>query len=107
MTEGGKVVAHKQLSGGSGLVGMEDGVTDDPTGSSLSMGVAMSVRLLAEWWFEAQHCQAWWSLYLSQFNYSLAHRAGRHSAKPDALSRRVNHQPEGDDNEDQVMLPAE
>ena len=52
-------------------------------------------------------CQAWWSLYLSQFDYSLAHRAGRHSAKPDALSRRVNHQPEGDDNEDQIMLPAE
>ena len=51
--------------------------------------------------------QAWWSLYLSQFDYSLAHRASRHSAKPDALSRHVNHQPEGDDNKDQVMLPAE
>ena len=51
--------------------------------------------------------QAWWSLYLSQFDYSLAHRAGRHSAKPDALSRHVDLQPEGDDNEDQVMLPAE
>ena len=31
--------------------------------------------------------QARWSLYLSRFYYSLAHRAGRHSAKPDALSR--------------------
>ena len=51
--------------------------------------------------------QAQWSLYLSRFDYSLAHRAGRHSAKPDALSRRVDHQPEGDDNEDQIMLPAE
>ena len=30
-----------------------------------------------------------------------------HSAKPDALSRHVDHQPEGDDNEDQIMLPAE
>ena len=53
------------------------------------------------------HHQAQWSLYLSQFNYSLTHRAGRHLAKPDALSRHVNHQPEGDDNEDQIMLPAE
>ena len=51
--------------------------------------------------------QAWWSLYLSQFDYSLAHRAGKHSAKSDALSRLVDHQPIGDDNEDQIMLPAE
>ena len=51
--------------------------------------------------------QAQWSLYLSRFDYSLAHRAGRHSAKPDALSRRVDHQPIGDDNEDQIMLLAE
>ena len=52
-------------------------------------------------------CQARWSHYLSRFDYCLAHRAGRHSAKPDALSRRVDHQPVGDDNEDQIMLPAE
>ena len=52
-------------------------------------------------------CQAWWSLYLSWFDYSLAHRASRHSAKPDALSRHVDHQPKGDDNKDQIMLPAE
>ena len=51
--------------------------------------------------------QAPWSLYLSQFDYSLTHRAGRHSAKPDALSRHVDHQPEGDDNEGQVMFPME
>ena len=51
--------------------------------------------------------QARWSLYLSRFDYSLAHRAIRHSAKPDALSRGVNHQPEGDDNENQIMLPVE
>ena len=51
--------------------------------------------------------QARWSLYLSRFDYSLAHRAGRHSAKPDALSRCVDHQPKGDDNEDQIMLPVE
>ena len=51
-------------------------------------------------------CQARWSLYLSQFDYSLTHRAGRHSAKPDALSRQVDHQPVGDD-KDQIMLLAE
>ena len=51
--------------------------------------------------------QAQWSLYLSQFDYSLTHRAGKHSAKPDALSRCVNHQVKGQDNEDQVMLPTE
>ena len=51
--------------------------------------------------------QARWSLYLSHFDYSLAHRAGRHSSKPDALSRCVDHQVEGDDNEGQVVLPAE
>src|SRR6266481_7432507 len=51
-------------------------------------------------------CQAHWSLYLSRFDYSLIHRAGQHSAKPDALSQRADHQVEGEDNEDQVMLPA-
>src|SRR6266481_4786735 len=51
--------------------------------------------------------QACWSLYLSQFNYSLAHRAGRHLAKPDALSRRVDYQVDGEDNEDQVILLME
>ena len=51
--------------------------------------------------------QARWSLYLSGFDYSLTHRASRHLAKPDALSRHVDHQPEGDDNEDQIMLPVE
>jgi len=45
--------------------------------------------------------------YLSQFYYSLVHRAGQHSAKLDALSRRTDHKIEGEDNEDQVMLPAE
>ena len=52
-------------------------------------------------------CQAQWFLYLSQFNYSLTHRASKLLAKPNALSRCVNHQVKGEDNEDQVMLPAE
>ena len=49
---------------------------------------------------------AQWLLYLSQFDYSLTHRAGKHLSKPDALSRCVDHQVEGEDNEDQVMLSA-
>ena len=52
MTEGGKVVAREQLPGGSRLVGMSDGVTDDPTGSSWSMGVALLVQFSVEWQFE-------------------------------------------------------
>ena len=51
--------------------------------------------------------QAQWSLYLSQFDYSLTHRASKHSAKPDTLSRHIDHQVEGEDNESQVMLPTE
>ena len=51
--------------------------------------------------------QAWWSLYLSWFDYSLTHRAGKHSAKPNALSRRIDHRVEGEDNGSQVMLPTE
>ena len=52
------------------------------------------------------HRQAWWSLYLSQFDYSLTHRAGKNLAKPDALSRCIDHQVKGEDNEGQVMLPT-
>ena len=52
------------------------------------------------------HHQARWSLYLSRFDYSLTHRAGKHSAKPNALSRRIDHQVEEEDNEGQVMLPT-
>src|SRR5882672_7747854 len=51
--------------------------------------------------------QACWSLFLSRFDFSLIHRPGRHSAKPDALSRRKDHLTKEGDNQDQVMLPAE
>ena len=37
------------------------------------------------------HCQAHWSLYLSHFNFKLIHHPDCHSAKPDALSRHVDH----------------
>src|SRR5467141_4042313 len=53
------------------------------------------------------HWQACWSLFLSRFDFSLIHRPGQHSAKPDALSRQKDHLTEGEDNQDQVMLPAE
>ena len=52
------------------------------------------------------HRQARWSLYLSQFSYSLTHRASKHLAKPNTLSRRIDHQVEGEDNKGQVMLPT-
>src|SRR5882672_10722492 len=48
--------------------------------------------------------QACWSLFLSRFDFSLIHRPGRHSAKPDALSCRKDHLTEEGDNQDQVML---
>src|SRR5467141_220990 len=48
-----------------------------------------------------------WSLFLSRFYFSLIHRPGRHSAKPDALWRRKDHLTKEEDNQDQVMLPAE
>ena len=48
--------------------------------------------------------QARWSLYLSRFDFLLIHRPGRHSAKPDALSRRVDHKQGEDDNQNQTLL---
>ena len=36
----------------SDTLGVSDGATDDPTGSSWSMGVAMSVLFLVDQWFE-------------------------------------------------------
>ena len=52
--------------------------------------------------------QVHWSLFLSRFDFSLIHRPGRHSAKPDTLSHWVDHQAEEDeDNCNEVMLSAE
>ena len=48
--------------------------------------------------------QARWSLYLSRFHFSLVHRAGRKSGKPDALSRRADHKRGESDNQGQVLL---
>ena len=48
--------------------------------------------------------QARWSLELSRFNFVLHHRPGRSSGKPDALSRRVDHQKDEPDNQGQIIL---
>src|SRR3979490_2916054 len=49
-------------------------------------------------------CQAHWSLYLSRFDFELIHCPGRHSAKPDALSRQVDHKQGEEDNQNQTLL---
>jgi RNase H-like domain found in reverse transcriptase/Reverse transcriptase (RNA-dependent DNA polymerase)/Integrase zinc binding domain/Chromo (CHRromatin Organisation MOdifier) domain/Retroviral aspartyl protease len=51
--------------------------------------------------------QARWSLYLSRFDFVMHHRPGSSMGKCDALSRRVDHNPEGDDNRDIVLLRPE
>jgi RNase H-like domain found in reverse transcriptase len=51
--------------------------------------------------------QARWALFLSRFNILLTHRAGKHSAKPDALSRRADHNTGEDDNMDEVLVRPE
>ena len=52
--------------------------------------------------------QAQWSLFLSRFNITMTHRPGKSSAKPDILSRRLDHK-EGveNDNENVVLLKPE
>src|SRR5882672_9307338 len=51
--------------------------------------------------------QAHWSLFLSRFDFSLIHRPGQHSAKPDTLSCQTDHLAKEEDNQDQVILPAD
>src|SRR3979490_2104619 len=48
--------------------------------------------------------QAHWSLYLSRFDFELIHHPGRHSAKPDALSRWVDYKWGEEDNQNQMLL---
>jgi len=44
------------------------------------------------------HWQAWCSLFLSRFDFSLIHRPGRHSARMDALLHQADHQTKEEDN---------
>jgi len=48
--------------------------------------------------------QAWWSLYLSRFDFVLQHKPRRSMGKPDALSCRSDHGTGTDDNSDVVLL---
>src|SRR6201992_3421278 len=48
--------------------------------------------------------QARWSLFLSRFNFAMIHCAGCSSGKPDALSRRADHDQGKSDNLSQVMI---
>ena len=48
--------------------------------------------------------QARWSLFLSRFDFSLHHRPGKQSMKPDALSRRPDHGKGENDNNNVVLL---
>ena len=51
--------------------------------------------------------QARWSLYLSRFDFVMTHRPGKSSGKPDALSRRADHDLGKDDNKAEVLLGPE
>lgn len=51
--------------------------------------------------------QARWSLFLSRFDFSLHHRPGKKSLKPDALSRRPDHGKGENDNDNIVLLKPE
>jgi hypothetical protein len=50
--------------------------------------------------------QARWSLELASFDFVMHHRPGKSSGKPDALSRRDDHDHGDDDNLGQTLLPS-
>ena len=37
---------------------------------------------------QLSHCQAWWSEFLSRFNFKIVYWSEKQGAKPDALTRR-------------------
>lgn len=51
--------------------------------------------------------QARWSIFLSRFDFTIRHRPGRLGGKPDAMSRRVDLQPDGTDNANRTLLDRE
>ena len=48
--------------------------------------------------------QAWWSLYLTRFDFALRHKPGKTMGKPDVLSHRADHGTGTDDNSNIVLL---
>jgi hypothetical protein len=50
--------------------------------------------------------QARWALFLTRFDFHITHVAGKSAGKPDALSRRVDHDTGDSDNEDATLLPS-
>ena len=48
--------------------------------------------------------QAWWSLYLSRFNFIMHHQPGKSMGKCDALSQCADHDIRSDDNHDSTLL---
>ena len=51
--------------------------------------------------------QARWALFLSRFDFKLLHQPGKSAGKPDALSRRADHNRGEEDNQNRVLLPSE
>lgn len=51
--------------------------------------------------------QARWALFLSRFDFKLLHQPGKSAGKPDALSRRADHNKGEEDNQNRVLLPSE
>src|SRR5258707_9775558 len=50
--------------------------------------------------------QARWAEFLSRFSFKIHHIAGSKAGKPDALSRRADHDQGDMDNEDRILLPT-
>jgi hypothetical protein len=50
--------------------------------------------------------QARWALFLTRFNFHITHVSGKTAGKPDALSRRADHDTGDADNEDVTLLPT-
>ncbi|KAG5727425.1 hypothetical protein E4T56_gene11906 [Termitomyces sp. T112] len=60
------------------------------------------------WTAKKLNCQqAWWSLYLANFDFSLCYKPGQSMRKPDTLSQRVDHGMGEEDNSNIVLLCSE
>ena len=79
----------------------------------LLLGAPHPIQILCDhknlgYWRTAQKLnrrQARWALFLSEFDYELIHVPGTKMVQSDALSRRSDHDPGDNDNEDMLVLP--